>query len=302
MKDPLVGMYVKDLTSELCHTASHAKKMIQQGAQSRAVSATGTTHARAALTLTFTILAVSATGAPRVCVVGRAGGRRGSHCCLTRITRSSLALLSHYHLISRCLTRITRSSLALPSHYHHITISLPVARLESSLAPPAPRGPPRPPLLRRRNVYPLITISLPSLSGLNDVSSRSHLLVTLTVRTKNLHSEDQVGHTPLVEPHQSLIDASSIPHHRVQAPSRPNTRSQYVGKLSLVDLAGSERLSKSQTTGQAMKETQAINKSLSALGTVIAALATNEKHVPYRDSKLTYLLQVRAHGNEVVRW
>merc|ERR1719230_1445331 len=51
----------------------------------------------------------------------------------------------------------------------------------------------------------------------------------------------------------------------------------YVGKLSLVDLAGSERLAKSQTTGQAQKETMAINKSLSALGTVIASLGGNSK-------------------------
>ena len=99
-------------------------------------------------------------------------------------------------------------------------------------------------------------------TGLNDQSSRSHMIVTLTVRTKNLKSGDN-----------------------------------YVGKLSLVDLAGSERLAKSQTTGQAQKETMAINKSLSALGTVIASLATSEKHVPYRDSKVTYLLQDSLGGN-----
>jgi len=99
-------------------------------------------------------------------------------------------------------------------------------------------------------------------TGLNDQSSRSHMIVTLTVRTRNLKSGDN-----------------------------------YVGKLSLVDLAGSERLAKSQTTGQAQKETMAINKSLSALGTVIASLATSEKHVPYRDSKLTYLLQDSLGGN-----
>jgi len=99
-------------------------------------------------------------------------------------------------------------------------------------------------------------------TNLNEQSSRSHMLVTLTVRTRNLHSDDH-----------------------------------YVGKLSLCDLAGSERLSKSLTSGAALKETQMINKSLSALGTVIAALATNEKHVPFRDSKLTYLLQDSLGGN-----
>ena len=64
------------------------------------------------------------------------------------------------------------------------------------------------------------------------------------------------------------------------------------GKLYLVDLAGSERMDKSGVTGQAMKETQHINKSLSALGDVMEGLDKKSKHVPYRNSKLTYLLQV----------
>ena len=85
------------------------------------------------------------------------------------------------------------------------------------------------------------------------------------------------------------------------------------GKLYLVDLAGlyifivfyqisnyyhyhnilgSERLDKSGVTGQTLKETQYINKSLSALGDVMEGLQKKLKHIPYRNSKLTYLLQV----------
>jgi len=65
------------------------------------------------------------------------------------------------------------------------------------------------------------------------------------------------------------------------------------GALNLCDLAGSERLDRSGAGNDAkrLKETQSINKSLSCLGDVFNALATNASHVPYRNSKLTYLLQ-----------
>ncbi|XP_066439345.1 kinesin-like protein KIFC3 isoform X2 [Eleutherodactylus coqui] len=63
------------------------------------------------------------------------------------------------------------------------------------------------------------------------------------------------------------------------------------GKLYLVDLAGSERVSRSGAAGERLREAQCINRSLSALGDVFSALRTQQAHVPYRNSKLTYLLQ-----------
>ncbi|KAF4470224.1 kinesin family member C1 [Fusarium albosuccineum] len=69
------------------------------------------------------------------------------------------------------------------------------------------------------------------------------------------------------------------------------------GTLNLVDLAGSERLKHSQAEGDRMKETQNINKSLSCLGDVIEALGRGTGHVPYRNSKLTHLLQYSLGGN-----
>ncbi|CAL9736671.1 kinesin-like protein Kar3p [Monosporozyma servazzii] len=73
------------------------------------------------------------------------------------------------------------------------------------------------------------------------------------------------------------------------------------GILNLVDLAGSERIHSSQVSGDRLRETQNINKSLSCLGDVIHALNTpdrnGKRHVPFRNSKLTYLLQYSLTGN-----
>lgn len=70
-----------------------------------------------------------------------------------------------------------------------------------------------------------------------------------------------------------------------------------VGKLNLVDLAGSERQEKTGATGDRLKEAAKINLSLTTLGCVISKLVEGSKHIPYRDSKLTRLLQDSLGGN-----
>ena len=101
--------------------------------------------------------------------------------------------------------------------------------------------------------------------------------------------------------HQQLCAAvlPTVKQPLILSPPSLNSPCQ-VGKLNLVDLAGSERQAKTGATGDRLKEASKINLSLSALGNVISALtaegAAAGGHVPYRDSKLTRLLQVRWWG------
>ncbi|KAJ3324447.1 hypothetical protein HDV06_006858 [Boothiomyces sp. JEL0866] len=100
-------------------------------------------------------------------------------------------------------------------------------------------------------------------TNMNAESSRSHSIFVLQITQKNLQ-----------------------------------TGSVKTGRLSLVDLAGSEKVGKTGATGQTLEEAKKINKSLSALGMVINALTDGKSsHVPYRDSKLTRILQESLGGN-----
>lgn len=77
----------------------------------------------------------------------------------------------------------------------------------------------------------------------------------------------------------------------------PKNRQAIRGTLNLCDLAGSERLDRSKATGDRAKEAMAINKSLSALTDVFAAIGKKQTHVPFRNSKLTHLLQPSLSGD-----
>lgn len=101
-----------------------------------------------------------------------------------------------------------------------------------------------------------------SKTKMNDASSRSHLVVSLLMKSVNRET--------------GVVSS---------------------GKLSLVDLAGSERVAKTGANPQQLKEANSINQSLSALGNVIAGLVEGEKFIRYRDNKLTQLMQDSLGGN-----
>jgi len=70
----------------------------------------------------------------------------------------------------------------------------------------------------------------------------------------------------------------------------------HVFQFKLMHGAGSERVGRSEATGDRLKEAQHINKSLAALGDVMASLANKDRHTPFRNSKLTQLLQDSLQG------
>uniref|UniRef100_A0A804UKC5 Uncharacterized protein n=3 Tax=Zea mays TaxID=4577 RepID=A0A804UKC5_MAIZE len=129
-----------------------------------------------------------------------------------------------------------------------------------------------------------------SQNGLN-VPDASLVRVASTMDVMELMN---VGHKNRAVGATALNDRSSRSHSclTVHVKGRDLTSGTILrGCMHLVDLAGSERVDKSEVTGERLKEAQHINKSLSALGDVIASLAQKNSHVPYRNSKLTQLLQ-----------
>lgn len=108
-------------------------------------------------------------------------------------------------------------------------------------------------------------------TAMNDRSSRSHSCFTIKIEQKTVERAGNKEKTTTLG-----------------------------AKINLVDLAGSERAEKTGATGETLKQGASINKSLSALGNVINALAEGKvSHVPYRDSKLTRLLQHSLGGNSL---
>ncbi|KAF2307287.1 hypothetical protein GH714_026108 [Hevea brasiliensis] len=129
-----------------------------------------------------------------------------------------------------------------------------------------------------------------SQNGIN-VPDATQLPVSSTADVINLMN---LGHRNRAVSATAMNDRSSRSHSclTVHVQGRNFTSGTVIrGSMHLVDLAGSERVDKSEVTGDRLKEAQHINKSLSALGDVISSLAQKSSHVPYRNSKLTQLLQ-----------
>lgn len=123
---------------------------------------------------------------------------------------------------------------------------------------------------------------------------------TVDEMLKWMNKGDKQRHVGATAMNQDSSRSHSIFTVYLEIEEKVDTKNSKIkaGKLNLVDLAGSERQSKTEATGQRLKEATKINLSLSALGNVIAALVSGKnKHIPYRDSKLTRLLQDSLGGN-----
>ncbi|XP_016068410.1 PREDICTED: kinesin-like protein KIF25 [Miniopterus natalensis] len=143
-------------------------------------------------------------------------------------------------------------------------------------------------------------------------SSRSHLIVTVTLTAAASGDNTPEPRSSPSLPREPECPSPQLPATgRRQSPSRrasarspgapPESPARHTGqvraKLQLVDLAGSECAGVSGVRGPALRETSFINRSLAALADVLGALAERRGHVPYRNSKLTHLLQDALGGD-----
>eukprot|EP00210_Caulerpa_lentillifera_P007067 g6760.t1 len=121
-------------------------------------------------------------------------------------------------------------------------------------------------------------------TNMNSRSSRSHAIFTITLEQKK-----QVSLTDDNPKNSGDEDDGMVEEQMVE--------DFLTAKMHLVDLAGSERAKRTKAEGQRLQEGIDINKGLLALGKVISSLVEHHRHVPYRDSKLTRLLQDSLGGN-----
>ncbi|KAH8583806.1 kinesin-related K2 [Cryptosporidium sp. chipmunk genotype I] len=139
----------------------------------------------------------------------------------------------------------------------------------------------------------IVGVNLIKVDNVNDVNN------LLKVAQKN-RSEASTDCNERSSRSHSIIQLKISGKHS-QGTDESNSDSKNIGStLSLIDLAGSERANKSGVTGERMKETQFINKSLSALGDVIQSINQGKDHIPFRNSKLTMVLKNSLGGNSKV--
>ncbi|CAJ1338896.1 unnamed protein product, partial [Effrenium voratum] len=133
--------------------------------------------------------------------------------------------------------------------------------------------------------------------GTNTVPGLTERAVTSVEQVLEYMKEAQSNRTVMAT---DMNDESSRSHSIVQVKTvnvNRKDKTQYLGKINLIDLAGSENVNRSGVQGQGMREAQNINRSLFALGDVIASLVSKNGHVPYRNSKLTMMLKDSLGGD-----
>lgn len=135
---------------------------------------------------------------------------------------------------------------------------------------------------------------------MNEMSSRSHaVFIVIAEQSQTLYVDDR-GAEMSAEEFQRFMHGRGVRTGQEMLKLEDHVRQSFkVGKLNLVDLAGSERVRLSGATGQRLEESKQINRSLAALGNVISALTDTKsrQHIPYRDSRLTRMLEDSLGGN-----